>query len=151
MEHGFEIGPVSGIDPALAKLIEEAVASGSAFMAKVLRHWQDGSNRFDGPGEVYLALWQNGRIIAAGGLNRDPFADDPACGRIRHVYVLQSARRTGAGRALLAAIAERARGHFARLRLRTTTAQGASFYEAIGYSRCDEPAATHMLTLQAAA
>lgn len=151
MDHSFDIGPLSGIDPALAPLIAEAVAGGSAFMARVPRHWEDGSNRFDLSGEVYLAVWRDGQIVAAGGLNRDPYARDPGCGRVRHVYVLQSMRRSGAGRALLAAITQRARSHFTRLRLRTTTAQGAAFYEAIGFTRCDEDAASHVLELQAAA
>ena len=96
MDHSFDIGPLSGIDPALAPLIAEAVAGGSAFMARVPRHWEDGSNRFDLSGEVYLAVWRDGQIVAAGGLNRDPYARDPGCGRVRHVYVLQSMRRSGA-------------------------------------------------------
>ena len=138
------IVPVAADDPRLSPLIEEAREQGFAFMDTLVREWADGTNRFDRAGECYLAVLSGGRVVAAGGLNRDPYSDAPGVGRIRHVYVLAEARRSGAGRILLAELANRARGHFGVLRLRTRTAGGAAFYEAIGYVRTAQGDATHI-------
>jgi hypothetical protein len=125
MASDLEVAPISGMDDDIAVLIEEAGSAGFPFMETLRREWVSGENRFDAPGECYLAIYRHGEMVAAGGLNRDPYADDPAIGRIRHVSVRKAARRTGAG--------------------------GAAFYETIGFERCGDETATHVLDLQAAA
>jgi GNAT superfamily N-acetyltransferase len=147
----FEALPFSALGPEIAPLVTEASTAGFPFMQTLRREWDNGSNRFSQPGEVYLGAWLGNRLIAAGGLNRDPYAQDPTIGRVRHVYVLSRYRRSGAGRFLLDAITDRARPHFSLLRLRTRTAAGAAFYESLGFARSDEAEATHILALQAAA
>ena len=135
--------PCLELDP----LIEEANEAGFPFMETLRREWSDGTNRFDLPGETYLGVWLASKLVAAGGINRDPYTDDPQTGRVRHVYVLSEHRRSGVGQILLAEIVRLARQHFTTLRLRTRTNEGASFYEAIGFAAADEPAATHVLAL----
>lgn len=82
-------------------------------------------------------------VVGVCGLNRDPYDDDAATGRVRHLYVADAARRDGVGTALVRAVEDAARGSFTRLRLRTLNPRAARFYEAIGYIAVDEPACTH--------
>lgn len=141
------IRPLAAMDAAVVGMAARASGEGFVFMQTLLDQWEDGSNRFDQPGEVYFGLRSGDRLIAAGGLNRDPYSADPASGRVRHVYVLPEDRRSGAGRELLGAIVSAARGSFSTLRLRTRTPEGAAFYESLGFERCDDPAATHVSKL----
>ncbi|MDE2437075.1 MAG: GNAT family N-acetyltransferase [Sphingomonadales bacterium] len=138
---------VTAIGPDFDPLIKAATGGGHRFMETLRREWADGSNRFDRDGEVYFAVRCDGRLIATGGLNRDPYALRTDIGRVRHVYVLEPARRGGVGRLLIGAIIDHARSGFSLLRLRTATAQGAAFYEALGFSRCDDEGASHTLPL----
>ena len=135
------------MDAAITAMAVRATAEGFAFMQTLLVQWDDGSNRFDNPGETYLGLWHGDSLVAAGGLNCDPYCSDPAVGRVRHLYVCPSARRTGAGSELMSTIVGAARESFSLLRLRTTTARGAAFYEALGFERCDAADASHVLRL----
>ncbi|MFM5923073.1 MAG: GNAT family N-acetyltransferase [Novosphingobium sp.] len=124
-----------------------AEGEGFTFMNRMIAHWEDGSNRFDKPGETYFGVRTGGRLVATGGLNRDPYGAVEGVGRVRHLYVLPGARRGGAGRALMAAIIARSRESFDLLRLRTTTERGAAFYEALGFIRGGAPDASHLLRL----
>ena len=147
MKQAFAIHRIAAIDAEVEGLAAQASDEGFVFMQTLLDQWADGSNRFDQPGEVYFGVRQDGRLIAAGGLNRDPYSSAPGTGRVRHVYVRPEARRGGAGRVLLDAIITAGAGRFSILRLRTRTAQGAAFYESLGFARCDDPAATHVLAI----
>ena len=64
------------------------------------------------------------------------------------LYVAGEFRRCGVGRQLVMKVIEVARGRFERLRLRTSDASAARFYDAIGFHRCsDLPECTHPLVL----
>lgn len=143
----FTIKPVHAIGPELHGFDASARDEGFRFMGRLISAWEDGSNRFDRPGEVYLGVWQGDEMAGAGGLNRDPSAADLSIGRVRHLYVSPSARRSGAGTVLMGAIVDKARETFSLLRLRTTTERGAAFYEALGFERSDAPNASHVLRL----
>ncbi|MBS0481326.1 MAG: GNAT family N-acetyltransferase [Proteobacteria bacterium] len=147
MKPAFTLIRVNSIAPELEALIEAANAEGFPFMQTLRREWDDGGNRFDRQGEAYFAVRHHGRLIAAGGLNHDPYAGRIDVGRVRHVYVMEPARRGGAGKLLIGAIVSHARDNFSVLRLRTRTAEGAAFYEALGFSRCGDETATHILSL----
>lgn len=147
MANEFEIAAIERIDDDLFALVAAARGEGYTFMDRLVNHWSSGENRFDQPGECYFAVRLGGRLIAAGGLNRDPFCDATGVGRVRHVYVLPEARRSGAGTELLAAITTAARGQFHLLRLRTNTERGAAFYEALGFERSDAPDASHVMRI----
>ena len=92
----FEIQPLLAIDEEITGLIEAANDEGFIFMETLRRQWLDGSNRFDRPGEVYLLVRQQGLLVAAGGINCDPYCGNAGTGRVRHVYVHKAARRSGA-------------------------------------------------------
>lgn len=103
------------------------------------------------PGELSEAQRQTPDAqdwAAVGGLNSDPYLNDPQIGRVRRVYVVPEYRRRGVGRLLLNAIIAEARTHYRLLTLRTDTAEGAAFYETLGFQT--KPAvegATHWLDL----
>jgi GNAT superfamily N-acetyltransferase len=147
MVEAFTTESIAEPSDDLRALVAIAREEGFGFMDRLLTHWEDGTNRFDRPGEQYFVVRSKGRLVAAGGLNRDPYCNEASVGRVRHVYVLPEARRNGAGTALMAAIISAAAMAFERLRLRTTTARGAKFYEALGFGRCDAPDASHEMPL----
>jgi aminoglycoside 6'-N-acetyltransferase len=129
----------------LKTLREEATAQGFEFVGRLINDFENGRNRFDKQGEA-LFIVRNGESLAGiGGLNIDHYANDLNVGRVRHVYVLSAHRRQGAGRALLMAIMSAAFESFAELRLRTNTAEGARFYESLGFSPATNiDSATHI-------
>jgi GNAT superfamily N-acetyltransferase len=127
----------------LSALELESLATGFGMVKRLRLAWEDGSNRFDGEGEIFLGAFDDGRLIGVGGLSRDPYLDDARTGRVRHVYVLKDERRTGIGRRLVGQILDHARTAFDRVRL--STAHAAEFYEALGFAPTDEEGATHRL------
>lgn len=138
--------------PALVPLLDAAETEGFDMVRRLADGWREGTNRFDRPGEVLLGVCVDEGVVdrdlvAVGGLNVDPYLDDRAVGRIRHVYVVPRARSLGVGKALVAELVENARTHFERVRLRTVTDEGSRFYEALGFEVTEERHATHTLAL----
>ena len=78
----------------------EAAREGFRFVDKLAAEWRSGANRFAQSGEVFLGAFRGAELIAVSGLNRDPYTDQDGIGRLRHLYVRQSARRFGVGSAL---------------------------------------------------
>jgi GNAT superfamily N-acetyltransferase len=140
-----DIRPVVFSEAAFAPILAEAEHAGGAFMLRVREEWVSGVHCFDGPGEFLLGAFLDGELVGVGGVSRDPYDPRPGLGRIRHIYVSQRLRGTGVGRALIAAIVERARAHWQVLRLRTKEA--GAFYERLGFRRHDGPNETHRLDL----
>ena len=131
---GYETRPLPASSWGdVERLVEASVGEGFRFLVRLREELASGANRFDGEGEVLLGAWRGEELVAVGGLNRDPYSGDPRAGRIRHVYVLPSARRAGAGRALVRELIDRAGAWFDELVLRTDTAEAARFYEALGF------------------
>jgi len=143
----IEIAPLPSLPDDIERLARMAESEGMDFVRRLIDDWGDGSNRFDLPGEVLLGVASPPRLVGVGGLNRDPYIDDPSVGRIRHVYIQPDARGRGAGRQLIAALVDRARRHFDRVRLRASTLGSPDFYLAVGFSPTAEPDATHNLEL----
>jgi len=132
--------PLDAVEP----LAQEATAQGFDFVRRLMDDYRSGANRFDKPGEALFAVYEESRLIGIGGLNIDAYANDARVGRVRHVYVLASHRRTGTGRALVTTIMSEAMPAFDALRLRTNTREGAAFYESLGFDRLeDQSHATH--------
>jgi GNAT superfamily N-acetyltransferase len=121
---------------------QEAAAAGFAMISRLRSEWQSGLNRFDGAGEILLGTFRGERLIAIGGLNRDPYADDPRLGRLRHLYVMNDERRLGAGRSLVLQLMQHAVGHFDAVRL-WSGPNAHAFYEALGFKRLEGPKVTH--------
>lgn len=146
MVPGLIITRVDSVPPDVDELLTASRAEGYDLVERFVAGWEDGSNRFDLPGEVVLEVRLEGRLVALGGLNRDPYHGDPTVGRIRHVYVHPDARGTGAGSALVIALMDHARDAFARVRLRAGPPAVGDFYVALGFqSTPDEENSTHQL------
>lgn len=138
------ITPEDPLVPALAALRAEARAEGYRFVDTLAEDWETGHNRFDRPGELLLAAWDGGMMIAVGGLNRDPYPCASGTGRLRHVFVAAARRRSGMGGALVRRLMDGAHDHFDRVRLRTASAKAGLFYECLGFVRTNEDHATHV-------
>lgn len=135
------------IQPTFAELqplIDASRAEGYEFVQRLWDEYQAGENRFDGKGALLLGVYAEGRLIAVGGVQPDPYLGDPAVGRIRHVYVLPDQRRGGVGRLLVQALMARSASAFSMFTLRTPTEHGRAFYESLGFSSTPRfDAATH--------
>lgn len=141
---GLAVQPITELPSDVGVLIDRSLAEGHNLVGRLVQDWRDGVNRFDRPGEVVLEARLGNRLVALGGLNRDPYIEDPAVGRIRHVYVSPDARGVGVGSQLVMALVEHARAGFHRVRLRAGPQRAAGFYLALGFSETpDEPDSTH--------
>jgi GNAT superfamily N-acetyltransferase len=134
--------PIAGLD----ELQAEARAEGYNFIERLVNEWQSGINRFDAPGEMLCGHLENGLLVAAGGLNRDPFAGRAEIGRIRRVYVRPAWRGKGIGAALMGALIKEARQNFVCVRLRAENPSAARLYEQLGFEPIADANATHILT-----
>ena len=139
--------PISELPSDIDRLAGAAREEGHDLVSRLVEEWHDGSNRFDRPGEMLAEVRCDGVLCAVGGLNVDPYLDDPTVGRIRHVFVHPSQRRLGVGRALVGFLVDHARSSFRRVRLRSAREPGPPFYAALGFMPTDEADATHALDL----
>ena len=121
------------LPPDLPRLAQIAHEEGFFMLDKLIERFESGQNCFDKPGEALFAVEQDSELLGIGGLNIDPYFDDPALGRVRHLYVHPSARRQGVGRMITEAIENHAVGRFAQLQLFTPTEAASRFYESLGY------------------
>jgi ribosomal protein S18 acetylase RimI-like enzyme len=72
-------------------------------------------------------------VIGIGGLNRDPYFNDPKIGRLRHLYIESAFRRRGVGRLLVSQIIHESSQHYQLLTLRTDTTAADKFYQKLGF------------------
>ncbi|MEA5451340.1 GNAT family N-acetyltransferase [Leptolyngbya sp. CCNP1308] len=119
--------------PFIQHLVEESQSEGFRFVRRLMDEYRSGLNRFDQPKEVLLIASVEGAIVGIGGLNRDPYFDNPNVGRLRHVYVEAAWRRHGVGRVLVTALIDAAKPHYQLLTLRTDTAAAEAFYQTLGF------------------
>jgi 2,3-bisphosphoglycerate-dependent phosphoglycerate mutase len=132
----------------LDPLVRESVGEGLRLLERLRDGWRSGGNRFDRPGEALFSARIDGRLAGIGGLNRDPYQSDPFVGRVRHLYVDPRLRRRGIGAAIVGRVLETARGHFARVRVRTNDPDAAALYETLGFVRVSGVAdSTHEIEL----
>ena len=144
MNANLTIQPVDlGTGDMLEILTAEASAEGFQFVDRLVDEWKSGVNRFSKAGEKLLGAFDGKNLVAVGGLNRDPYAQQSHVGRLRHIYVHPRYRRLGIGRKLVAALLEDIDSHFERVRLRTSTSAASRFYEACEFRSSDEAEATH--------
>ena len=93
-----------------------------------------------------LGIFQGSCLIAARGLNVDPYIIEVCTGRIRHV-VLKRARRQGVATTLVSYLLNYARPSFRSVRLFTDTKGGAMSYEALGFNPSLSPTASHEIAV----
>jgi GNAT superfamily N-acetyltransferase len=143
MDLSVEIRRVLELPSSIDALRIEASKEGFRFMEKLVDEWNSEANRFDKPGEIFAGAFQNGRLVAVGGLNVDPYMEDIAIARLRHLYVLKRVRRKGVASSLVRYLLDMARTSFTAVRLFTDTPEAAAFYETLGFSRLKSATATH--------
>jgi GNAT superfamily N-acetyltransferase len=137
---------------ALSPLLAESEREGWRFVRRLADEWAAGTNRFDRPGEVLLSAWVDGVLVGVCGLTVDPYATDPAVGRIRRLYVVRAFRGRGVGQVLLRAVLQFARGRFRLIRVRTESGAAARLHERLGFVPAVGVAdCTHTLVLEKAA
>jgi GNAT superfamily N-acetyltransferase len=123
---------------ALKPLADDAQADGRRMVSRLIQEWKD---------QLYCAV-RAGHICGVCGLNLDPFANEPAVGRVRRLYVAYAFRRKGVGSAIMNRLLADARKHFRALHLRTFDPGACGFYESIGFSKVEGDAnCTHRLDL----
>ena len=146
----LRIESISPDEVNLGPLRDEAAREGFRFLDRLAAEWADGTNRFESDGEKLLGAYCDDRLIAVGGLNREPYEPAPRTGRLRHLYVLPAYRRRGVANTIIGHLLESAEHHFDAVRLRTDTPEAASLYQKIGFKRVPLDTATHMMTLSGA-
>lgn len=129
----------------LGLLVQSGSDEGFMFMPRLMREWHSGENRFEAPGEALLCVRVDAKLAGICGLNIDRYTGDTRTGRVRHLYVSPEHRGRGLGTMLVSDIIALARVHFSWLRLRTP--QAGRFYERLGFERCDDLEATHIMKL----
>jgi GNAT superfamily N-acetyltransferase len=143
-----QINAVVNLPDGILELLETSLSEGHDLVERLVADWEDGTNRFDRTGETLLEARRLGRLAGVGGLNRDPYLNDPGVGRIRHLYVMPAARGVGAGRALVIALVDHARESFERVRLRAGSDDARGFYLRLGFEETIEDHATHQIKLR---
>jgi GNAT superfamily N-acetyltransferase len=134
----------------VADLLSDSERFESRIVRRLIEEWRSGANRFDRPGEALFGARGAGPLLAVCGLNVDPYAGHERVGRVRHLYVLSTSRRTGVGKQLVLRVIQAAHGQFDELRLRTNNPAAARLYEALGFKLCDDPGDyTHLAKLAA--
>lgn len=132
-------------------LSAEASKDGHHFLEKMKLDWETGKNQFSRNGEVYYGVFEvsnHNEVIAMGGVNIDPYVDDPTVGRLRHIYVAKKYQRTGAGKFLLRALLSHSRKHFNTVRLRTHNTDAVRFYKTFGFEENLQPNDTAHIYLE---
>lgn len=143
----YSICKLDDLPKHIRTLEAQAIVEGFRFLTRLISEWEDGTNRYDRPGECLLGVFCGGTLIAIGGLSRDPYAA-PGIGRLRRVYVAPAGRGCNIGKALVQELLEYASVHFQSIRLSTDTPEAAGFYLRCGFRPVADDTATHALTLK---
>ena len=144
----FALAPVTPDAAGFDRLLHESLADGHRMPLRFVENWRSGSNRFNRPGEIIVGLWDDQALIGICGRNVDPYDIHPRAGRVRHLYVGQSARGRGAGRSMIGAILDGASDHFDYLNTNAPDTAFA-FYERLGFARLDGvDHVTHRITIK---
>lgn len=131
------------------ELLAEANREGFQALQWLRDDWQSGSNRFSAPGEAFYVARCDDRLVGVCGLNRDPYTEDPAIGRLRRLYIHPHFRRMGIGRQLVFRVIQDARNHFHFLRLWAIGNDASAFYKALGFEPVEgNEVFTHILRLE---
>jgi GNAT superfamily N-acetyltransferase len=142
----FVIAPFDWPPPGFEALVCDARTEGWTFLDRMAAEWADGRNQFNRPGESIRGALLDGSVIGIAGLNRDPYVQDTATGRLRHVYVGPNWRRLGIAERLVPSLLAAPHG-FRTICLRTANPEAARLYCALGFSPATETNATHRLIM----
>ncbi|AGY58799.1 acetyltransferase, GNAT family [Gloeobacter kilaueensis JS1] len=116
-------------------LLTDSLNDGYQFLQRLKDEWFSGANCFARPGECLRAACEEDRLIGIGGINIDPYLNDPTRGRIRHLYVHSNFRRKSVASLILRTLEKDAVCHFHTLTLRTNNPEADLFYLKLGFLR----------------
>ena len=119
---------------SLAPLVEQSKRAGWRHLERLREDWASGRNRFCGHGEALFSGWDQDALVAIGGVNREPHANDPSVARLRRLYVHEGYRGRGYGALLVAQLVEHAKTYFREIRLGAGSADAAAFFELLGFA-----------------
>lgn len=148
----FEVKRIDNLlDVDLAHLVKESQEAGFRMLTRLVDDYKLGENTFNQKGEALYGVYnEQGRLIAIGGRNIDPFSNNHKIGRLRRFYVANDYRRSGIGTLLLNTIVSEAKQPFEILVLNTKTEEADRFYTVFGFHKgSNHPNATHELILKA--
>ncbi len=130
---------------AIEGLLAESEQEGFRFVRRAKEEWLSGANTFSKKGEAFFAVFEEERLLAIGGINRES-----ACqGRLRRFYVRREERRRGIGRQLVQHVLAFASCSYWRVGLRCDSDAADRFYRAVGFSRTSsDPGVTHVMELK---
>lgn len=129
----MEIVPITPAFDGFDALREASIGEGHRMLVRLQENWVSGLNRFDRPGEILAGAVVDSTLAGVCGRNIDPFANDTAAGRVRHLYVAPGYRNRGIGSRLVRFIAADAADFFRFLNTRAPS-QAFAFYERLGFS-----------------
>ncbi len=137
------IKQITSLPTNFTAMSDEALQDGHRFLQKMQNEWSSGINRFTKTGEILLAVYKENDLstaIAIGGVNIDPYLDDPKVGRVRHLYIAKPFRRMGIAKQIVQKLVDHSTKHFDKLRLRTHNPESVPFYQAMGFTvlPCEE-------------
>lgn len=143
----LDLGDVTPDAVGFDALRLESERQGHRMLLRFAENWRDGTNRFDRPGEQVVGAYVEGRLIGLCGRNRDPYDGFAGAGRVRHLYVALSHRRSGVGRALVERTIDGADAWFNYLNTNCAP-EAAAFYERLGFAPISGAHVTHRLVLK---
>ena len=82
-------------------LVETSLEEGFNFVNRLVQEWEIGANRFERSNERFYIVKINDLVVGFGGINEDPYKNNPKIGRVRHLYIAPSYRRKGIGEKLI--------------------------------------------------
>jgi len=146
LHNGFDLVTFTGDNYLLIEsLVDESRREGFGFVQRTIEEWTSGANRFSRTGEGLWGLVSGTELIGIGGLNVDPFIQDPGTGRVRHLYIRREYRRKGCATILMNTIIGQAKPHFHILRLFTDNPAAAALYERLGFEHLPGYKVSHLL------
>ena len=134
----MKINKLSELPAGIDVLLNASISEGFGMVKKLVDKYQTGENDFSARGEALFGAFNSGQLVGIGGLNIDPYFKDESLGRVRHLYVLPSARNLGVGRAIVFNIEQQAKKYFSCLQLQSPNQQASAFYRRLGYTEVND-------------
>ncbi|MBM7703724.1 GNAT family N-acetyltransferase [Metabacillus iocasae] len=120
----------------IAPLLQESMNEGYSLIDRLANEYFSGINRFTNRGEALFGVYdEEERLIALGGINRNPYSKEEKVGRLRQFYVMKSYRRQRIGTELVQTIMDYAQNYYSTIVLSTDSREGDLFYRSLGFER----------------
>lgn len=125
------------------QFLNEAGAEGFDNMSVLRDEWNDGSNRFERPGEILALATIDGELAGIGGVTQD-FVDKDWL-RMRRFYVRRPFRRLGVGRKIALFVLSYVRPFERQIALYAGGPEAEAFWPTLGFVPADRQHTTHVL------